>query len=555
MNSFFFKHHRFLFYSIWFLLGLYLSYFTELWDDEAYYWLYAKYLDWGYFDHPPMIALAVKTGYAIFQNELGVRLVPLLMNVGTFFIIEKLLNKKDPFVFYAIALSLGALQLAGFLAVPDTPLLFFTALFFYCYTKFIEKESLQNSLWLGIVASLLLYSKYHGVLVVFFTLLSNPKLLTRYHIYIAGLIAVLCFAPHMYWQWQHDWVSFRYHLTENNFDPYQISYTTDYILGQLLLVGPIAGFILLPAAFLYKSKDKTEKALQFCMYGFYGFFLLSSFKGWVEANWTAPVLIAFVVLSHNYLLEKTSWKKILYYTVPFSVILFIIARLFMVVDILPQKELKKRFHAWKNWPQQLKEKTKTRNMVFLNSYQFASKYWFYTGQPSYSLNDVNRRQNNFNFWPIEDSMIGNPAYIIGFNELPGATDSLRADIELLKFRYEPIFLSYAKIEIIPSSFLLKSSSADKLSFTIAADIPLHYKNTLIKNPDADAEIILSLSQKNSWIKNISTTHSLREFLSGKEISISVYHGLPLGDYDVFIGLTFDKGLTNRNSRKINLTVF
>lgn len=555
MNSFFLKRHRFLFYSIWFLLGLYLSYATELWDDEAYYWLYAKFLDWGYFDHPPMIAIAVKAGYAIFQNALGVRLVPLIMNVGTLFIIEKLLNKKDPFVFYAIALSLGALQVAGFLAVPDTPLLFFTALFFYCYKKFDEKESLQNSFWLGIVASLLLYSKYHGVLVVVFTLLSNPKLLTRYPIYIAGLIAAFCFAPHMYWQWQHDWVSFRYHLTENNFDPYQLSFTTDYILGQFLLVGPIAGFILLPAAFLYTSKNKTEKALQFCMYGFYGFFLLSSFKGWVEANWTAPVLIAFVVLSHNYLLEKTSWKKILYYTVPFSVILFIIARVFMVVDIVPQKELKKRFHAWKNWPEQLKEKTKNSHMVFLNSYQFASKYWFYTGQPSYSLNDVNRRQNNFNYWPIEDSMIGTPAYIVGINELPEATDSLRADIELLKFRYQPVFLSYAKIEIIPSSFILKSRSADKLSFLISASIPLHYKNTLLKNPDADAEIILSVSQKNNWIKNISTTHSLREFLSGNELSISADHRLPSGNYDVFIGLAFDKGLTNRNSRKISLTIF
>ncbi len=554
MKSFVQKYHRLLFYSTWFLSGLYLSYVTELWDDEAYYWLYAKFLDWGYFDHPPMIAVAVKAGYFIFQNELGVRLVPLLMNVGTLFIIEKLLKKKDPVVFYAIGFSLGALQVAGFLAVPDTPLLFFTALFFYCYKIFLEKESLLNTVWLGIVASLLLYSKYHGVLVVFFTLLSNPKLFIRYKTYIAGLIATICFAPHLYWQWQHDWVSFRYHLTENNFDPYQISFTIDYIVGQLLLVGPIAGFILLPAAFLYKSKDKLEKALQYSMYGFYGFFLLSSFKGWVEANWTAPVLIAFVVLSHNYLLDSVKWRKVLYYTLPFSVILFIVARFFMVVDILPQKELKKRFHAWKNWPEQLKEKTKNSNIVFLNSYQFASKYWFYTGQPSYSMNDINRRQNNFNFWPIEDSLIGKPAYVVGINELLGATDSLRAEIELLKFRYEPVFLSYAKIEIKPSSYQLTCRSAEKLSLFISADIPSHYLNVLSENPDADAEIILSVSQKNNWIKNISTTTTLRQLLAGKNLLLTATHGLPAGIYNVYIGFIFDKGFTNRNSLKITLTI-
>ncbi len=50
---------------------------TELQDDEAYYWVYSHFLDWGYFDHPPMTALLIKMGYAIFHNELGVRLFQL----------------------------------------------------------------------------------------------------------------------------------------------------------------------------------------------------------------------------------------------------------------------------------------------------------------------------------------------------------------------------------------------------------------------------------------------------------------------------------------------
>ena len=75
MREFFRKNHRFLFYSSWIILGLIQSRFTELLDDEAYYWVYSKFLDWGYFDHPPMVALLIKLGYSIFQNELGVRLL------------------------------------------------------------------------------------------------------------------------------------------------------------------------------------------------------------------------------------------------------------------------------------------------------------------------------------------------------------------------------------------------------------------------------------------------------------------------------------------------
>src|SRR6186997_1975336 len=126
------NNHRLFFYSAWLLLGLIQSGLTELQDDEAYYWVYSKFLSWGYFDHPPMIAILVKMGYAIFPNELGVRLFPLLLNVFSLFIIEKLLANKNPFLFYAIVLSIAVLQLAGFMAVPDIPLIFFTALFFLC---------------------------------------------------------------------------------------------------------------------------------------------------------------------------------------------------------------------------------------------------------------------------------------------------------------------------------------------------------------------------------------------------------------------------------------
>ena len=48
---------RILFYSIWLLISFVQAAGTELFDDEAYYWVYSKFLDWGYFDHPPMVAV------------------------------------------------------------------------------------------------------------------------------------------------------------------------------------------------------------------------------------------------------------------------------------------------------------------------------------------------------------------------------------------------------------------------------------------------------------------------------------------------------------------
>ncbi|HWR32320.1 MAG TPA: glycosyltransferase family 39 protein, partial [Chitinophagaceae bacterium] len=188
MTEFLKKNHRLAFYGLWLLLGIFQAGLTELQDDEAYYWVFSKYMDWGYFDHPPMTALLVKMGYAIFPNELGVRLFPLLLNVFSLVIIEKLTDKRNPFLFYALTLSLAILQISGFNAVPDIPLIFFTALFFLFYKKFAAKQSWLSTLLLGLSIALLFYTKYHAVLIVFFTLLSNIRLLTKYKTYFAGLI-------------------------------------------------------------------------------------------------------------------------------------------------------------------------------------------------------------------------------------------------------------------------------------------------------------------------------------------------------------------------------
>src|SRR6478609_5890686 len=141
MKAFLTKYHRLLFYLSWSLLMVMQATLTELQDDEAYYWVYSKFLSWGYFDHPPMTAILVKAGTLFIGGELGVRLLFIVFNILTLLMIEKLMERKSPFLFYAIALSLAVLQLTGYFAVPDTPLLFFTALFFWTYKQFVLRSS------------------------------------------------------------------------------------------------------------------------------------------------------------------------------------------------------------------------------------------------------------------------------------------------------------------------------------------------------------------------------------------------------------------------------
>jgi hypothetical protein len=554
MKNIFQKNHRLLFYSFWFIAGLIQSYYTELLDDEAYYWVFSRFLDWGYFDHPPMIALMIKAGYAIFHNELGVRIISLLLNIATLLLIEKLIARKNDLLFYAIAFSLAIIQIGGILAVPDSPLIFFTALFFWCYKKFIENSTWLNTFLLGIVATCLLYSKYHGVLIVFFVLISNPKLFTNYKTYLAGIIALVCFVPHLLWQYNHDWVSFRYHLFESNVNPYKFSFTTEYIAGQLLLAGPIAGIIIVPAALLYRTKNSVEKALKFTLAGLYIFFLISSFRGRVEANWTSAAIVPLVILSHQFLYNRIKWRKILYYSLPITILLVLIVRVAMIKDILPIPAIKERFHSWHTWPQEMKERTKGLPVAFNSSYQRASKYWFYSGQMTYSPNWYRGRKNNYNFWPVEDSLLGKPVYILDVYNLEQFRDSMNTPIGTVGYRYDSAYASFTKVKLSIGTKKIILKKGEPFNCQLTAEFPKVYYNYVLSDTTRRVKLYYGAFIKNEFVKENVKEIALYDLIDNKRIPLQFNFDLPAGNY--FLRLSLQSGIntSTHNSDKIELVV-
>lgn len=563
MNLFFQKHHRLLFYSTWLILALAQSASTELIADEAYYWVYSRFPDWGYFDHPPMIAVLIRSGYTIFQNELGVRLICALLSTLTILIIELLTERKNPclagrqaFLFYSIVLGIGVLQIAGFLAVPDTPLLFFTAVFFYTYRRFIKKINWQNSLLLGIAISLLFYTKYHGLLIVLFTFLSNIKLLSRWQTWLVVFFVLLFYFPHLLWQGQHDWVSFRYHLFESNVSAYKFSYTTDYLLGQLLLAGPIAGFILLPAAFMYKTKNETEKALKFTLLGVYLIFLISSFRGKVEVNWTMPALVPLIVLSHQFIIDKILWVKPLRIMAIISLLLIVAGRFYLVIDIGPDNSVKKRFHNHRVWAEAITEKTKDVPVVFYNSYQRASLFWFYTGIPSHSHNPYWDRRSNYNFWPTESNLLGKNVFIADIYGINTFADSVNTEKGWIGLTQDTMYSALGALKILTTQDKVITGNTATYSFPCRSFTPAQYLYFLKMHPELNVEILAGVFKGKELIKEVNTGIALMDLLYKKygfKASLDLSN-IPSGKYVLRFGIKSKNYLVTHNSAKIQLIV-
>src|SRR6218665_3306720 len=136
----------FVFLGIWTFINVIQATFVEVHADEAYYWIYSRFLDWGYFDHPPMVALFIRVGDSIMHNELGLRLVNILSSTVTMYLLWRIVKKynTDALWFILVTAGMFTLNIYGFITTPDGPLLLFTVLFLYVYQHYLEK----NTWWL-----------------------------------------------------------------------------------------------------------------------------------------------------------------------------------------------------------------------------------------------------------------------------------------------------------------------------------------------------------------------------------------------------------------------
>lgn len=451
------NHHRLVFYATWLIVGLLHAGLSGLLDDEAYYWMYGRFPDWGYFDHPPLVGLLIQSTAGLIGGSLGVRLPFVLLSTATLMGMHSLLSKKDDRLFYAIALGMGLLQVGGVIAVPDIPLMFFAVLFFLSYRRFTSSPDPAVILLVGITTAGMLYSKYHGVLIVLFTLVSNPRLLLRWQTYAAGVTALILFSPHLHWQFTHDFPSFRYHLFERNAAYYKPEYTIEYLLGQVLLAGPLIGWLLLWASFRHRSADPLERALRYSLVGIYVFFLLSTFKGRVEANWTAPAFIGLIVLSHAYLSARPVQSRWVYRLLLPSMLIILSARIYMMLDIDPVPGVPKdEFHRNREWAASVGRKSQGAPVVFVNSYQRTSQYIFHTGGESFGLNDIVYRRNNYNFWPLEASLLGRRVLVLSNEDTLSFTDTVHSPRPVQRSRFVDPYFSFSQVDIrMPESPVLE----------------------------------------------------------------------------------------------------
>jgi hypothetical protein len=274
----------------------------------------------------------------------------------------------------------------------------------------------------------------------------------------------------------------------------------------------------------------------------------------VEANWTSPALAPLVVLAHQSLAGKPAWRKWLFRLLPVTIVLVLFMRIVMIMDVLPVSVLEKRYHSWKEWPGVMHKATGGHPVVFRNSYQRASKYWFYSGQTTHSVNLYKERMNNFDFWPLADSLLAKPVYVLDTYDMWMFEDSIHTPIGWVGYRYDSAFVSFAPVKIMAALVSGTVKPEDPVRLRCNFTVPPLYRDFIKSHPDPQDTVRIGIFGKKGWIEDVITPISLEEMVSGKPRDLEFEHGLPPGKYDLRFAINRGYRIPTHNSDRIPLRI-
>lgn len=238
---------------------------TELFFDEAQYWVWGNEPAFGYFSKPPLLAWIIGLTTAIFgDSEFAVRLPSPFLHTATaamvFFSARRLFDSRTGFWAAMTYALLPAVTLSSELISTDVPLLFFWSAALLAFLELEEKDSRASAVMLGLAIGFGLMAKY--AMVYFFICAAiyslgagdRPHVVTRKNFWIAVGIGLLILLPNMVWNAMNQFATVG-HTGENigwghGFP--NLSGLGEFLASQFGVMGPllfgifIAGLFRLP---------------------------------------------------------------------------------------------------------------------------------------------------------------------------------------------------------------------------------------------------------------------------------------------------------------------
>jgi len=436
-------------FRIWYASRLGLA------QDEAHYWQWSRHPALSYYDQGPGIAACIRLGTTLLgQTTLGVRIITLLLSAGTSWLAYMTATRwadRRVGLWTILLLNTAPLFAAGsLLATYDNPQVFFWTAALYALTWTVQEERPAGWYLVGVLVGLGSLCKLTMLLFAPCTLIfllvapSYRRWLRTPHPYLSFLIALLFFAPVVYWNAGHDWVNLRHTMaltTGRTRNAAPLRWFGDFLGGQAGLLGP---FVFLAELYVLVRLAKPWPGLSDTARRFLGSFgapifvlcLAMSLRSKLESNWPAPTHIAALMAVAVWLCSS-DWRSearrqttriLLLATGALLSVLIFFPEILPAVGIHPNSNLAQKLNEPYGWPEiasRVQEErdavSKQGKPVFVagTNYRVNSILAFYLdAQPETVALYLGTRRDAYWFWTDSAAHVGENAVLVTSESAP-----------------------------------------------------------------------------------------------------------------------------------------
>jgi hypothetical protein len=221
------------------------------------------------------------------------------------------------------------------------------------------------------------------------------------------VVALAVIVPHLWWQYQHDWASFMYHLSGRN-GYFKISNITDFLVNMLVVFSPFYLPLWVQAYRKQAAKTPVERAVKLYPPAFIIFFTISSFRGYVQPQWAIVAVFGLVWILFMYARQHNRTRRYVMRAGWWTMGLIVITRLVLIFNPVGIN-----FEVFKNKEayQQVADIAAGRPVIFDSQYAIASKYAFYTGEEAFSQPNVSHRTSQWQYRSDDMGFVGRDVII------------------------------------------------------------------------------------------------------------------------------------------------
>lgn len=430
-----------------------LGFSIEFSVDEAHYALYAKYLAWSYFDHPPLVGWIQWPLVSLTSSEGIIRLIPELLWVLSAFLVYRVTLEIHHLIQGRnagyLTSALPSANLCGLMAVlaiiaaplphvlaigllPDTLLAPLSLGLMLMALRWTRKDQFTITDWIitGLLLGLAGLSKYTAAFIAFallFVFLASPKKvwITQVGFWLAAAIALIVISPVLYWNWVNDWISFKYQIAHGSGGAWEWRRVGAFVGIQIACFGLL---LLLGAYTFLRHCFHSHKLVLIALLSFFAipFVIFAALSGggslphWTTPAWFCLAPFAGIGLAKAWAMQHRAAIRILLLG---QLLICLFGFGFVLAGGITSSAVKSNpiadLYGWKLAGQkaaQLAQATKANGIAVQNWTLGSRAAWYAQPLPVFVLD---QRQDQFDLW---------------FGQLPAGSNILLINWSGMSFR-------------------------------------------------------------------------------------------------------------------------